>query len=142
MCGTYKPLYIDLNTYLDMMFLFKLSKLWCYKSSEISPSYTQNLNARTTRSVQPNCLQFRTKKCYTATYQQSYTIRSTRIWNTLPKLITNKSNSLYTFKKYLLDYYLSALQLNYNIDDPRSWKTICLKCNQTRDLTKPLACCF
>ena len=48
----------------------------------------------------------------------------------------------YTFKKYLLDYYFSALECNYNIDDPRSWKTICLKCNQTHDLTKPLTCCF
>jgi hypothetical protein len=128
------------HEYLDMMFLFKVSCGAINLPRSVLP--TQNLNARTTRSVQPNCLQFRTKKCYTATYQQSYTIRSTRIWNTLPKLITNKSNSLYTFKKYLLDYYLSALQLNYNIDDPRSWKTICLKCNQTRDLTKPLACCF
>ena len=81
-------------------------------------------------------------KCHTTTYQLSYIIRSIKIWNTLPKLITNKSNSLYTFKKYLLDYYFSALECNYNIDDPRSWKTICLKCNQTHDLTKPLTCCF
>ena len=128
------------HEYLDMMFLFKVSCGAINLPRSVLP--TQNLNVRTTRSVQPNCLQFRTKKCYTATYQQFYTIRSTRIWNTLPKLITNKSNSLFTFKKYLLDYYLSALQLNYNTDDPRSWKTICLKCNQTRDLTKPLACCF
>ena len=89
------------HEYLDMMFLFKVSCGAINLPRSFLP--TQNLNVRTTRSVQPNCLQFCTKKCYTETYQQSYTIRSTRIWNTLPKLITNKSNSLYTFKKYLLD---------------------------------------
>jgi hypothetical protein len=95
---------------LDMMFLFKVSCGAINLPRSVLP--TQTLNVRTTRSVQPNCLQFGTKKCYAATYQQSYTIRSTGIWNTLPNLITNKSNSLYTFKKYLLDYYLSALQFN------------------------------
>ena len=128
------------HEYLDMMFLFKAITGTINLPSSVLP--TQSQNVRTTRSVQQNCLQFHTKKCNTATFQQSYTIRSTRIWNTLPEHITNKSNSIYTFKRYLLDYYFNALEANYSIDDPRSWKTICLKCNQSHDLTKPIACCF
>ena len=123
-----------------MMFLFKASRCAINLPSSVLPTLSQSV--RTTRSVQLNSLQFQTKKCNTTTYRQSYTIRSTRIWNTLPEHIINSSNSIYTFKRYLLEYYFSALETNYNIDDPRSWKTICLKCNQTHDLTKPIACCF
>ena len=102
----------------------------------------QHTNVKETRSVDTSCLRFQTRQCNTATYQQSYAVRSTRTWNALPKLISNKSNSVFSFKKHLLDYNFTALEINYSIDDPRSWKTICVKCNQPRDLTKPLACCF
>ena len=71
-------------------------------------------------------------------------------WHTA--IITNSDNNskplpkqyatLVLKKRYLLDYYFNALEANYSIDDPRSWKTICLKCNQSHDLTKPIACCF
>ena len=111
---------------------------------QLSNTVLSNLcvNVRETRSVNPNSLQFRTKRCNTVTYQRSYTVRATRIWNVLPYLITNKSSTTHSFKKHLLNYYFLAMEINYNIDDPRSWKTICVKCNQARDLTKPLACCF
>jgi hypothetical protein len=100
---------IHIYEYLDMMFLFKVSCGAINFPNSVLP--TQNLNVRTTRSVQPNCPQIRTKKCYTATYQQSYTIRSTRIWNTLPKLITNRSNSYIPLK----NIYLTTTSLLYNL---------------------------
>ena len=100
--------------------------------------------SRITRSLtlDANSQKFQIRKCKTSTYQQTYTIRITRIWNILPRPITNKFNSLTIFKKLLLQYYHTALEFNYNVDDPRSWKTICRKCNQARDLTKPITCCF
>ena len=44
--------------------------------------------------VDPNSINFQVRKCKTSTYQQTYTIRTTRIWNILPGSITDKSNSL------------------------------------------------
>ena len=64
-----------------------------------------------------------------------YTIGTTRTWDILLTPITNKFNSLTIFKKLSLQYYYTSLELNCNVDDPRSWKTICLKGNQARDLT-------
>ena len=98
--------------------------------------------SRITISSDANSQKFQIRKCKTSTYQKTYTIRTTRIWNILPRPIINKFNSLTIFKKLLLQYYHTALELNYNVDDPRSWKTICLKCNQARDLTKPITCVF
>ena len=54
--------------------------------------------------------------------------------------IKNYKFEIYNFNSANL--VATALEINYSIDDPRSWKTICVKCNQPRDLTKPLACCF
>jgi hypothetical protein len=131
------------HEYLDLLFFNKAS---CgIMSSQIH--FFQNLmkihdQLWITRSVDPNSINVQVRKCKTSTYQPIYTIRTTRIWNILPGSITDKSNSLLTFKSLLIKYYHTALDRNYNVDDPRSWKTICLKCNQARDLTKPIACCF
>jgi hypothetical protein len=123
-----------------MLFFYKANCGIMCLSDAVVPKH--NENSRITRSVDPNSINFQVMKCKTSTYQQTYTIRTTRIWNILPGSITDKSNSLITFKNLLIKYYYTALDRNYNVDDPRSWKTICLKCNQARDLTKPIACCF
>ena len=147
-CETsYKQRLIDLNflplsywhEYLDMLFFYKTNCGIMRISESVLP---KPKISRITRSLDANSQKFQIRKCKTSTYQQTYTIRTTRIWNMLPRPITNKFNSLTIFKKLLLQYYHTALELNYNVDDPRSWKTICLKCNQARDLTKPITCCF
>ena len=46
------------------------------------------------------------------------------------------------FKRLLRDYYVSTLQSCYNVEDPRTGKTICLKCNYARTLISRLPCCF
>ena len=68
--------------------------------------------------VDPNSINFQVRKCKTSTYQQTYTIRTTRIWNILPGSINDKSNSLITFKNLLIKYYYTALDRNYDVDDP------------------------
>ena len=128
------------HEYLDMLFFYKANCGIMRLSGAVDPKH--NENSRITRSVDPNSINFQVRKYKTSTYQQTYTIRTTRIWNILPGSITDKSNSLITFKNLLIKYYYTALDRNYNVDDPQSWKTICLKCNQARDLTKPIACCF
>ena len=63
---------------------------------------------------------------HTVTFQTSYFIRSARVWNELPS--SNRlSETLYQFKCKLFMYYNDCLRLSYNIDDPRTWKTVCPK---------------
>ena len=71
----------------------------------------------------------------------SYFIRVTRVWNTLLEEMRQRHISLSQFKNMLLKYYDSALRNNYCVDDPRTWKSICPKCNITRNLSGSLTCC-
>ena len=48
----------------------------------------------------------------------------------------------FQFTRLLRDYYASALRSCYNVQDPRTGKTICLKCNYARTLISRLPCCF
>ena len=48
----------------------------------------------------------------------------------------------FQFTRLLRDYYASALRSCYNVEDSRTGKTICLKCNYARTLTSRVACCF
>ena len=52
------------------------------------------------------------------------------------------TDSFSSFKSSLFKYYESSLYLCYNVDDPRSYKTICTKCNSVRSLTTSLSCCM
>ena len=45
------------------------------------------------------------------------------------------------FKSGLLKHYKSALRNVYNAEDPRTWKSICLSCNTSRNLSCPISCC-
>ena len=57
---------------------------------------------------------------------KSYLIRTTRVWNTLPRdLVTiNGMATLKEFKNKLYIYYKTALDKCYDVDDPRTWKTV------------------
>ncbi|CAB4035087.1 Hypothetical predicted protein [Paramuricea clavata] len=78
------------------------------------------------------------------TENQSTADLTTRTWNTLQKEITQNHNksSLATFKNILKEYYYSTLSLTFDPDDPRTWKTTCVKCNCARSLLVPPSCCF
>ena len=92
------------------------------------------------KKITRNILQFQTKKCITLTYQKYYTILGQ--YNVLPEHITTKYKCLAALKKSLLNYYHSFLEINYKVDNPRSWKTIGIKSNPGRDLSKSLSCSF
>ena len=47
----------------------------------------------------------------------------------LPKSLTNNSISLGQLKNGLFKYYKSALKDVFDVDNPRTWKSICLSCN-------------
>ena len=47
-----------------------------------------------------------------------------------------RNTSLATFKTLLKQYYRNALNLCYDPEDARTWKSVCVKCNSAR--TEPL----
>ena len=127
------------HEYLDMVFFFKCSHGITVINNELLPTI-QN-RERATRSAVPNSLIYKTKKCKTATYQKSFLTRSTRLWNILPKDLTHKNTTFNSFKSGLLTYYKLASKTVYDSEDPRTWKSICLCCNTSRNLSCPISCC-
>jgi hypothetical protein len=127
------------HEFLDMVFFFKCTHGMIVINNDLLPTI-QN-RERATRSTDPNCLMFTTNKCKTTTYQKSFLTRSTRVWNILPKGLTDKNTTFNGFKSGLLKYYKSALRNVYDAEDPRTWKSICLSCNTSRNLSCPISCC-
>ena len=72
------------------------------------------------------------KRCRTARYQNSFFIRKARISNPLTGRMELAIATLTGFKSLLYDYDSRAVRMNYNLDNPQTFKTICLKCDSTR----------
>ena len=131
------------HEYLDMAFFFKLINNLIHVNDTFLPkSKKSERSTRLSRNAVGTT--FKEQRYRTSTYSRSYLIRSTRTWNALPKEITQNHNksSLATFKNILKEYYYSALSLTFDPDDPRTWKTTCVKCNCVRSLLVPPSCCF
>ena len=128
------------HEYLDLLFFFKAVNGLINVSSDVLPNAIPQ--TRTTRSSSGNQASFRPSKCKTSTYQRSFFIRTTRTWNSLPIALRSPDITIREFKTALQSYYLTALEECYSVEDPRTWKTICLKCNTSRCLRPNLTCCF
>ena len=129
------------HEYLDVLFFFKSINKHVFLPENTIP--TRLKPSRPTRSVQsPNIASFKTSKCRTTTFQRSFINMTVRIWNLLPSELRDSKLSLPHFKKLLLKHYYSATSKTYDEDNPRTWKSICLKCNVARCLTKPVKRCF
>ena len=95
-------------------------------------------------SISPNVIPQKlipSRKCKTVTYQNSFFNRTARIWNILPECI-RMPTSIQSFKLKLLEYYFEALRTSYDPEEPRTWKSICVKCKNARLLNCPVTCCF
>ena len=123
-----------------MVFFFKLIHGIISINNNLLPSPV-NIK-KVTRSSSPNNLSFVTTRCKTTTYQKSYLSRSTRLWNSLPKELTGNNVSLNKFKCGLIKYYKVALGNVYDVNDPRTWKSVCLSCNTSRNLSCKITCCY
>ena len=132
------------HEYLDIMFFFKAVNNIITVSNEVLPQPI--IPSRLTRtSVDTNMLSFRPRKCKTLTYQRSFFIRVIRTYNSLPESLRlrQKDLALVRFRTLLLDYYHKyAAKTSYDVDDARTWRTVCLKCNTSRKLMQPLTCCY
>jgi hypothetical protein len=101
--------------------------------------------SKTVKIIYLNSHKYKIPTYKTSTYEKSsYKIRTTRIWNTLPNHITSKARTFSEFKNLLFKYYILALENTYDVEDPRTWKSVsCIKCYSARRLTNsPLTCCF
>ena len=127
------------HEYPDIVFFFKCVRGMVNINVKVLPEL-QN-RGRTTRSTDTKCLTFTTRQCKTSTSQKSFVTRLTRVWNILPKKLTEKNTTFSSFKNGLYEYYKSALS-NYGAEDTRTWKSIYLSCNMCRNLSCPILCCF
>ena len=58
--------------------------------------------------------------------------------------VKKKKDHIYAlndFKQEMIEYYKTALS-NYYCENPRTFKSVCFKCNKCRSLAQPVSCCF
>ena len=125
---------------LDMMLFYKIT----HNLVDIDPSLRPivRCSSRPTRSSADSRTKFVVPRCRTTTFQKTFMIRSTRMWNHLvDELALSPDTSFSSFKTSLHKHYLSALNMCYDVDDPRTYKTVCVKCNSVRSLTVLPSCC-
>ena len=94
-----------------------------------------------TRNSKNSDRQLTISKCRTTNYQTSYFVRAAKLWNILPCEFTLEGMTLLGFKTKLIIYYKDALRVIYDVDDYRTWKTICIKCRSACLLLKKPNCC-
>ena len=127
------------HEFLDIVFFYKAVNNLVFIDSEALPATRQS--TRSTRSSSSNAITYIPKRSRTVTYQRSFFIRACRTWNVLPAELRTSHISLASFKRSLLQYYNKALDL-YDVDDIRTWRTICPRCNIASNILCPPTCCF
>ena len=128
------------HEFMDLTLFFKATTGMISISPNVIPQ--KLIPSRITRSTtNPNVTSFRIRKCKTVTYQNSFINLTARIWNILPECI-RMSTSIQSFKLKLLEYYFEVLCTSYDPEEPRTWKSICVKCKNATLLNCPVTCCF
>ena len=126
------------HEYLEMVYYFKVTHgliNYSYLPLKNTTSYTRSSSNKTStpKYVVPPCKR--------TTHQRLFWIRSIRTWNTLVDKLDLSMNSL-KFRSAMLNYYFTALEKMYDCEDPRTFKTICPRCNNSRSLIGPISCCY
>ena len=111
------------HEYMDLLFFFKAINGLVDISGDVLPKPI--IPTRVTRSTSTTQLLFRPQKCR----------------NCLPPHLRQPNMSLSSFKRLLRDYYLEALHICYDAEDPKTWKSVCLICNSGRSLNTVINCC-
>ena len=125
---------------LDLVYFYKATHNMIHLDPSVVPLVRKC--ARRTRISVISSKSFVPKKCRTSTFQKSFFIRTTRIWNLLITRLDLHNVTFENFKSVLYGYYSRALAINYDPDTPRSFKSICLKCNTARFLDQEISCCM
>ena len=129
------------HEYMDVLLLFKLTRGFISSDLNILPEQNNKLRMNL-RSQNTTLLTHHIPKTKTLCYQNSYVVRASRIWNTLPDELRLPGISYHRFKSLLSQYYFTATKTTFDKDHSKSWKTICTKCHQARSLNTFKNCCF
>jgi hypothetical protein len=114
------------HEYLDLVYLYK-----CIISN--SDRNIIKTPARETRNTNAtNGILLEVAKCKTVSYQNSFYVRVANVWNTLPYSIREANKTLAFFKFCLMKHYNNLTKEIYNPEDPRTFKSVCVKCHTTR----------
>ena len=122
------------HEFLDIVFFYKAVNNLVFIDSEALPATRRS--TRSNRSSSSNAITYIPKRSRTVTYQ-----RSLCTWNVLLAELRTSHISLALFKRSLLQYYNKALDL-YDVDNIKTWRTICPRYNIARTLLCPPTCCF
>ena len=109
------------HEFLDLAFLFKATNGIVCVSHDVLPESI--VPTRVTRANASKVKSFRPKKCRTSTYQHSFFVRTSLIWNALPLQLRYEHVTLNQFKSLLSSHYKDALTSRFDIEDPRTWKS-------------------
>ena len=126
------------HEYLDLVFLYKIINNHTYIDKSHLPIIAKS---GFTRNNTNNLIKFVIPYAKTVTYQSSYFIRSCKTWNVLSSDLRNRDIGLYSFKSRLKSYYKHALSNTFDVDNPRTWKSVCIKCKRARSLNEVINCC-
>ena len=127
------------HEFLDIVFFYKAVHNLVFIDKEAPPATRWSM--RSIKSSSSNAITYIPKRSRIVTYQRSFFIRACRTWNVLPAELRTSHISLASFKHLPFQYYNKALDL-YDVDDIRTWRTICPRCNIARTLLCPPTCCF
>ena len=117
---------------LDLVYFYKATHNMIHLDPSVVPFVREC--ARRTRISIMSSRSFVPKTCRISTFQKSFFIRTTRIWNLLTTRLDLDNVTFENFKSVLYGYYSWALAINYDPDYPRSFQSICLKSNTARFL--------
>ena len=74
--------------------------------------------------------------------EKPFFIRTCRILNILASIINIETQTLNSFKTVIFNCYLTSLLIPYDLNNPKTFKSICLKCNTVRPLNSNITCCL
>ena len=73
--------------------------------------------------------------------EKPFFIRACRILNILASIINIETQTLNSFKTVIFNCYLASLLIPYDLNNPKTFKSIC-KCNTVRPLNSKITCCL
>ena len=127
------------HEYLDLVFLYKIINNLTYVDERALPIMAGSGITRSESNA--NQIRFVIPYAKTVTFQTSFFIRTCKTWNILNSNLRTRDIGLLSFKSGLKLYYKHALSKTFKCDDPRTWKSVCVKCKRARSLNNVISCC-
>ncbi len=94
-----------------------------FVKTDILPEKVDSITStRNLRSTNNSIITYKVPKARTLCHQNSYMVRVSRVWNSLPDELREPDISFYTFKSRLFDYYYSATLTVFDHENPQTWK--------------------